>query len=142
MKKIYNNLTIDSLMKTDWFEQFYIHQKHEILNGIRSNVDIFIYAKSEYNSSQMEEIRLGLEMKLDVFIYAKPELDFFQMREIRLGLEKNLDVSVYAKEYFNWKQMRKIRLGLEENKKNVLIYAKIKYYLNKIKGKLSKKKRN
>ena len=88
MKKIYNNLTIDSLMKTDWFEQFYIHQKHEILNGFRSNVDIFIYAKSEYNSSQMEEIRLGLEMKLDVFIYAKPEISGKEMMEIRRKLLK------------------------------------------------------
>ena len=88
MNKIYNNLTIDSLMKTDWFEQFYIHQKHEILNGIRSNVDIFIYAKSEYNSSQMEEIRLGLEENLDVSIYANPKYSWQEMKNFRLRLEE------------------------------------------------------
>jgi len=39
--------------------------------------------------------------------------------------------------------MNKINLTLEKQTINVLIYcAKIKYYLNKIKGKLSKKERN
>ena len=37
MNKIYNNLNVDNLMKTDWFNQF--------------------------NKEQQEEIRLGLEKK-------------------------------------------------------------------------------
>ena len=45
----------------------------------------------------MIEIRLGLEENLDVSVYAKTEFDWCQMREIRLGLEFDLDVSVYAK---------------------------------------------
>lgn len=40
MNKIYNNLTIDSLMKTEMFNQF--------------------------NKNQQEQIRLGLEEGLDV----------------------------------------------------------------------------
>lgn len=35
----------------------------------------------------MEEIRKGLEDKLDVSIYAKKEYDWTQMRQIRLALK-------------------------------------------------------
>ena len=86
-KKIYNNLTVENLTKTDWFNQF--------------------------DKGQQEQIKLGLEKNLDVSIYAKPEFDEYQMREIRHGLEDNLDVSVYAKPEFNEKQMKKIRKQLE-----------------------------
>ena len=40
MNKIYNNLNIENLMKTDWFKQFNKEQKKEILTGIENNVDI------------------------------------------------------------------------------------------------------
>ena len=59
--RIYNNLTIESLIKTDWFNQF--------------------------NEEQQREIRLGLVKHLNISIYAKTELDWEQMREIRKGLE-------------------------------------------------------
>ena len=59
MDKIHNNLTIDNLIKTDWFNQF--------------------------NESQIIQIRWGLEEHLDVSIYAKTDFDFLQMREIRWG---------------------------------------------------------
>jgi len=49
----------------------------------------------------MEEIRLGLEANLDVSIYAKSEYSWEQMKEIRIGLELDLDVSKYADEVFN-----------------------------------------
>ena len=57
MNKIHNNLTIDNLIKTDWFNQF--------------------------NESQIIQIRWELEEHLDVSIYAKTDFDFLQMREIR-----------------------------------------------------------
>ena len=117
MNKIYNNLTIDSLMKTKMFKQF--------------------------DKEQQEEIKIGLENNLDVFVYAKPEYTWEQMNQIRLGLKNNSDVSIYVNKYIVWKQMNKINLALEKETINILIYcAKIKYYLNKIKGKLSKKERN
>ena len=87
MNKIYNNLTIDNLMKTNWFNQFGTLQQKEIIEG--------------YNK------------KLDISWYAKPEID--------------------------WWQMRKIRTSLEKKKINVFIYAKLTYFLNKIKLKLFKK---
>ena len=87
MKKIYNNLSIENLIKTNWFKQF--------------------------NKYQQEQILEGLERKLDISIYAKPEFDNFQMRQIKLGLINNLNVSLYAKEEYSWKQMATIRTGLE-----------------------------
>ena len=49
---------------------------------------LFIYAKIEFDWSQMEEIRLGLEKNIDVSIYAKPEYAWFEMGNVRLKLLK------------------------------------------------------
>ena len=86
MNKIYNNLNIENLIKTDWFEQFDEYQQEEIIKGLKNNLDVSWYAKPEFDERQMEEIRLGLEENLDVSIYAKSELDWEQMREIRFNL--------------------------------------------------------
>ena len=86
MNKIYNNLSIENLINTEWFNQF-----------------------DEY---QQEEINLGLEDNLNVFLYAKPEFSFEKMEEIRMGLIENLDVSIYAKTEFDWVQMKQIRLKM------------------------------
>ena len=91
MKKIYNNLNIDNLIKTDWFKQF--------------------------DEKQQEEIMLGLEKGLDISWYAKEDFDKNQMSVIREGLEDNLNVSIYAKPEISWEEMKKIRLDLEESKK-------------------------
>ena len=80
MKKIYNNLTIENLIRTEWINQFNKNQKEEILDGIEANLDISVYAKSEFNESQMFEIRKGLEDNLDVSVYAKIEFSANQMR--------------------------------------------------------------
>ena len=66
----------------------------------------------------MIEIRKGLEQDLDVSIYAKSEFDFSQMKQIRWGLAKNLDVSIYAKPKYFWREMEQIREKLE-NEKNI-----------------------
>ena len=59
MNKIYNNLNIKNLIKTEWFNQFDEDQQYEILEGLKSNIDVSMYANSEFNASQMSEIRLG-----------------------------------------------------------------------------------
>ena len=56
-KKIYNNLTIDNLTKTDWFNQFNSEQRKQILAGLKENLDVSIYAKKEFDEYQMFEIR-------------------------------------------------------------------------------------
>ena len=63
MNKIHNNLSIDNLVKTDWFEQFDEKQQEQIRKGLRDNLDVFIYAKKEFTWKQMREIRLNLYYK-------------------------------------------------------------------------------
>ena len=91
MNKIYNNLNVDNLMKTDWFNQFNKEQQEEILEGLENELDVSIYAKPELNEYQMNEIRRGLKDNLDISVYAKTDFDEEQMHEIRLKLlqEKN-----------------------------------------------------
>ena len=88
MNKIYNNLNIENLTKTEWFNQFDENQQYEILIGLENNLDISIYAKSEFDWLQMREIRWGLEDKLDVSWYAKTETLWGKMKQIRLRLMK------------------------------------------------------
>ena len=60
MNKIYNNLNIENLIKTDWFEQFDEYQQEEIIKGLKDNLDVSIYAKSEFDWEKMREIRFNL----------------------------------------------------------------------------------
>ena len=73
MNNIYNNLTIDNLIKTDWFNQFDEYQQEQIKIGLKDNLDVSIYAKLDYAEIEMNEIRLGLLSNVDVSLYANPE---------------------------------------------------------------------
>ncbi len=86
MNKEYNNLTIENLTKTDWFNQFDDTQKIIIKTGLKHNLNVSVYAKKHFNSNQMIQIREGLRDNLDVEKFAKPEYDWEQMREIRTKL--------------------------------------------------------
>ena len=88
MEKIYKNLSIDNLMKTELFNQFDRNQIIEIRWGLEDNLNVSIYAKSEFDYLQMYEIKEGLKDNLDVSIYAKPEYDWREMKQIREKLEK------------------------------------------------------
>ena len=57
MNKIYNNLNIENLIKTEWFNQFDKYQQEEIKLGLEDNLNVSVYAKRKYNVSQMREIR-------------------------------------------------------------------------------------
>ena len=94
MKKIYNNLNIKNLTKTDWFNQFDKEQKEQIILGLNNNVDVFIYAKPDFKWDQMLQIRRGLEDNLNISLYANLDYNEYQMNEIRVGLEDDLDVSI------------------------------------------------
>ena len=91
MNKINNNLTIENLVKTEWFNQFNENQKHRIIKGLNDNLDVSIYAKPDFDDRQMDILRLGLKANIDVSIYANPEYSWRQMEEIRKGLEDNID---------------------------------------------------
>ena len=57
MNKKYNNLTIENLTKTEWFNQFNINQQEEILKGLENNLDVSVYAKPEINWMKMNRMR-------------------------------------------------------------------------------------
>jgi len=92
MEKIYNNLNIENLKKTEWFNQFNHDQKLEILRGLEEGLDVSIYAKEIFSDKQMEEIRLGLLDNLNVSYYAKSEYDWMKMRGLRTTLKYGKDV--------------------------------------------------
>ena len=117
MNKIHNNLTIENLIKTEWFNQFDENQKKEILEGLEDNLDVSIYAKPTFNWKQMSEIRFGLSFNLDSSIYAKSDFDDEQMNQIILGLLNGLDVSIYAKPRITADMMFKIREELLTKKR-------------------------
>ena len=66
MSKIHNNLTIENLIKTEWFNQFNREQQKQILLGVESKVDVLVYAKSEYDSFKMLTERIKLELGVDI----------------------------------------------------------------------------
>ena len=66
MSEIYNNLNIENLIKTDWFNQFNREQQKQILLGVDSKVDVLVYAKTEYDSFKMLTERIKLELEVDI----------------------------------------------------------------------------
>ena len=64
MSEIYNNLNIENLIKTDWFNQFNREQQKQILLGVDSKVDVLVYAKTEYDSFKMLTERIKLELEV------------------------------------------------------------------------------
>ena len=66
MRKIHSNLTIENLIKTDWFNQFNREQQKHILYGLEKNLDVSLYAKPEYSSLKMCSIISSLEHNIDV----------------------------------------------------------------------------
>ena len=59
-------------------------------------------------------IRLGLELGFNIGLYAKPEFNTSQMQEIFFGLRQNLNASLYAKQEFSGKQMDQISICLDQ----------------------------
>ena len=107
-KKIYNNLNIENLIKTNSFKQLTVEEKEVLLK----NSQWF----NQFDEFQQEEILEGLKSNVDVSIYANLEFDWRKMEQIRLGLEDNLDVSDYLDSDLDWEEMREIRLSLKEEK--------------------------
>lgn len=110
----------------EYGERFNEIQMEQVIKGVKSGLDVSLYARPEYNDGQMYQIRRGLETGLDVSLYAKPEYNFLQMSNIRQGLEKGLDVGVYAKPEFAFEKMDEIRQGLETGL-DVSLYARPEY---------------
>ena len=128
MKKIYNNLNIENLIKTNWFKKFNQRQQEQITFGLLSNVDVLIYAKKEFDYKQMEEIRLGLEDNLDVSNYLDFELDWDEMQAIRLELKKEKQ-----KNNFNLKKSEVVESVENETNKTISFIEKSKDLISDLK---------
>ena len=98
MNKIYNNLTIENLIKTNWINQFNELQQKQIRMGLFFDLNVSKYANPKFNEYQMEEIRRGLEDDLDVSLYAKPEFSDWKMKEIieKLFEEKTKTIGFFV----------------------------------------------
>ena len=92
MEKIYNNLNIENLMKTEMFNQLNKGQTEEVLKGLENNVNVLIYANNKYSWQQMKVIRKGLEKNFDINILLKEEFSFEQLLIIEDGFEKNINI--------------------------------------------------
>ena len=57
MNKIYNNLDIKNLIKTNWINQFDEHQQKQIRIGLFFDLNVSKYANPKFNEYQIEEIR-------------------------------------------------------------------------------------
>ena len=53
--RIYNNLTVENLIKTKWFNQFNEKQQREIKLGLVKHLNISIYAKKEFDWERLEK---------------------------------------------------------------------------------------
>lgn len=98
-----------------------ITQFNEIIQGVKSGVDVLMYADTKYNWQQMFQIRVGLECGLNASIYADERYNWEQMQEIRLGLEQKIDVSEYLNAGYDWRTMYDKRRKLGKNKKAVTL---------------------
>ena len=116
---MYNNLTVENLMKTNWFQQFDKEQQREIKTGLNNGLAVSWYAKKEFSDGDMYLIRIGLEDDLDVSWYATEKYSTKQKVEILAGLREGLGISKYANPKLTDEEMSKIREKLKkENEKN------------------------
>lgn len=64
--KLIGQLSIDNLLGTDWEDQFDIHQLREIYEGIRSHVDVMIYANPQYHHQIMSNLKFVMTTKSEL----------------------------------------------------------------------------
>ena len=58
-----------------------------ILVALSDNLDVSYCLNEKLSLPQMDQIIKGLKSKIDVSIYANPEIDWEEMKEIREKLE-------------------------------------------------------
>ena len=92
-------------------KNFQISQIEQILEGLKSGIDVELYLDPKWYWYQMREIRRALEDKVDILPYID-KFDWMQLGEIRKGLVANIDVSIYADIKYVAEQMRQIKKGL------------------------------
>lgn len=89
IKRIFEGGLVDKFIELVEYAEsgmFDEKQLEQISKGLNGDIDVRVYATSDYNHHQMREIRLGLEFGADVSLYAKPELHYIEMKIIRMGM--------------------------------------------------------
>ena len=110
----------------------YDKEQIEVLKkGEKENLDVSLYANSNFNSKQMEQIYFalkdGIKME-DIKKIANPEFSFEQMEELRNGAMIGSNISIYANPDFDIPQMRLIKNSLKIFKNDeVLKFANPKF---------------
>jgi len=129
------------------FEEYTDQQLHQIMLGMKQNVDVVQYADPKYSEWQMWKIREALNDGLDVTVlldhrwddemtsvlqfalysgldlssYAYKGFSADQIHVIYDGLRKGIDVEPYAKTIYSAEQMEQLRRGLEDGV-NILLF--------------------
>lgn len=67
----------------------------------------------KFNCEQLEQIKKGLDEKVDVWVFARLEYDANQMMVLRMGLKEGLDVSIFANPKNSWQKMWRIFYNLK-----------------------------
>lgn len=88
------------------FERLNTHSVGKyIFDSIEDKNKYLTFIDKSFNQSQLHQIYLGIKSKVNVDIYAKPEFDDGQMDLIREALEKGEDVTDLLDPNKNWVEM-------------------------------------
>lgn len=75
---------------TDYLERgFTDDELEQIRLALEDGLPIDTWLTDDMYAQQIYEIKMGLYEDMDVSIYANSQYNWMQMKEIRLGLEKN-----------------------------------------------------
>ncbi len=93
-------------------DEYTDQQLHQIMLGMKQNVDVIQYADPRYSDWQMEKIREALLDELDVTILLDHRWDNDMTSVLQFALYDGLDLSHYADYGFTANQIQEIHKGL------------------------------
>ena len=111
---------IKKIKDPNWIKQFDGMQIQEITEGLKSKIDVSVYANPKLDWEKMSEIRFSLTFGHNYKKeYADPNFNLSQIKEIQKGLKSKVNVDVYADSTLTTQQMRNLieKLISRKNKK-------------------------
>lgn len=67
----------------------------------------------KFDYEQLDQIKKGLDEKVNVWMFARLEYDANQMMVLRMGLKEGVDVSIFADPKISWQKMWRIFYNLK-----------------------------
>lgn len=110
---------IKKIKDPNWIKQFDGMQIQEITEGLKSKIDVSVYANPKLDWEKMSEMRFSLTFGYNYKKeYADPNFNLSQIKEIQKGLKSKINVDV-ADSTLTTQQMRNLREKLisRKNKK-------------------------